>query len=268
MRTIASATLALLFVACTGFAGVITDPFNQSQAGCNYSLTSPFSNCDVIGSELLFDIQKISVTVSNSLLDAVIYTNYGGGSSLGPFTPPGTPTKLPGDLFFYDPADPTTSHYDSALSYPEFKFGVPLTNHDGLTAGDLYQILNFNALQTAQQILDPTNTQWQGLFFRRTEPTWMPGGEPLAGNGTITVTNYGDGTTNAQFAIEVKVPNPSAAFLALISGGQIGIGFSSATCANDVLTGLVPVPEPGSFVLLTAGIGLIGFGAWRRRRLN
>jgi hypothetical protein len=52
------------------------------------------------------------------------------------------------------------------------------------------------------------------------------------------------------------------------SGGQIGILFSSADCANDVIQGVVntTVPEPQSMVLIAGGLGLlIGVGAWRRR---
>jgi hypothetical protein len=266
MRKIAITVAALLFPVFGSFAGVITDPFNQSQAGCVYTLTAPFSNCDVVGNPAFFDIQQASVTVSPTLVDTVLYFNYGGGISLSPF---GSPlVKLPGDLFFYDPADPLTSAYDPSMAYPEYKFGVPLVNHNGLTAGDLYKIVNFNALQTAQQVLDPTN-QNPTIDYRRTQPVWMPANETFVATGNETISNYGDGVTNAQYAVEIKIPNPSAAFLALVAGGQIGIGFESATCANDIVVGSVNVaPEPGSFVLLAAGIGLLGLGVWRRRRLN
>ena len=264
MRSIAAVVAILLFGSFASFAGVINDPFNQSQAGCYYSLTTPFGTCDVIGNELLFDIQSASVSLSPTLLDTNLYFNYGGGSSLAPFS---TPVLYPGDLFFYDPANPLTTTYDSQLSYPEYEYGVPLVNHNGLLAGDLYQISNPNGLQTAQEVIDPSNL-YQSLDYRRTQPVWMPGGETLVDTGIETVSNYGNGTSNALYDVDIKIPNPTAGLLALISAGQIGIGFESATCANDVLVGLVAVPEPGSLLMVAAGMGLLGLGVWRRRNLR
>ena len=50
---------------------------------------------------------------------------------------------------------------------------------------------------------------------------------------------------------------------------QLGDGLSfhwTMTCANDVVEGNVPVPEPGTMVLL--GAGLLGLGIYSRRRMN
>jgi len=137
-----------------------------------------------------------------------------------------------------------------------------------MTAGNLYQISNYNSLVTADELINNS-----GYYHRRTQPVWMPAGETLAGAGNgVSVANYGNGVSNALYAVTVQASIPSS-FLNLISGGQIGIGFESATCANDVLAGSVSVgdpggnvPEPETFGMLGAGIGLIGCGVWRRRK--
>ncbi|SPF44605.1 hypothetical protein SBA4_3240001 [Candidatus Sulfopaludibacter sp. SbA4] len=195
-----------------------------------------------------------------------LYFNYGGGSSLSGFND-GVNLQV-GDLFFYDPANPQTSAYDPNNAYPEYLYGVPLTNHGGMTAGDLYQISNYNSLVTADDLINNS-----GYYYRRTQPVWMPAGETLAGAGNgVSVADYGNGVSNALYAVTVQASIPSS-FLNLISDGQIGIGFESATCGNDVLVGSVTVgnpggnvPEPETFGMLGAGIGLIGCGVWRRKK--
>ncbi|HYW48044.1 MAG TPA: PEP-CTERM sorting domain-containing protein [Bryobacteraceae bacterium] len=264
MRSTLLLTLILLLAGTLATAGTLQDPFHQSQAGCSYTLTTPFSTCDVIGDEMLFDIQKATVTVSTSFIDATVFFNYGGGSSLSSFNVGGADLNV-GDLFFYDPSSPQTSHYDSLLTYPEYAYGVPLVNHDGLTAGNLYQVANFNGLQTADSILNQP-----GMYYRHTQPVWMTTGETLAATGTgVSVTATGaDGVSGALYEASIHIPTP-AAFPLLIKNNQIGIGFEAATCGNDVLTGLIvvtPTPEPTSLTLMGAGLGLMGFGLWRRKR--
>src|ERR1035437_7700424 len=128
-------TLMLLALGTTAcLAKTITDPFNQPQVNCNENYGPTFSNCDVIGPPILFDIEKADVNVSASSINVTLYFNYGGGSTLQPFAD--ALTLQVGDLFFYDPANPLTSSYDPNNSYPEYRFGVPLYTHDGLTAGN------------------------------------------------------------------------------------------------------------------------------------
>src|SRR5438552_14566609 len=118
--------ILILFILCLSCpAGTITDPFNDSQVGCVKSLTTPFTNCDVIGNEGFFDIEKATVSITSSLIKVSLYFNYGGGLSLSPFSVGGA-TFNAGDVVFYDPANPRTPHYDSLLTYPEYLYGVPL----------------------------------------------------------------------------------------------------------------------------------------------
>jgi hypothetical protein len=95
----------------------------------------------------------------------------------------------------------------------------------------------------------------------------MTGGTKVSNGTGVTVANFGNGTTSAAYVVTVSFQTTSA-FLTAVenSTDQIGILFSSADCANDVIQGTVTVPEPESLALIAGGLGmLIGVGAWRRR---
>ena len=261
--TIAS---AILFSgACS--AGTITDTFGQSQNNCVYTYTPPYSTCDVIGNEMLYDIQKAAVSFSDGTATVSIYTNtgavpYGATSlSLGAFHDAGD-TLIPGDIFFYDPA---TSQ--------NLQYGIALTDHGSFTAGDLYDISGGIYTETAQVALQEGSD-----FYRWDEPVLMTGSGTPASSGNVTVSQVGNGVTSAEYEITVTVPLTSG-LIDLRSNGQIGLLFSSADCGNDVIQGVVDtgyesastaaipkVPEPGPGVLILTGIVLLAVGKqWRKR---
>jgi hypothetical protein len=93
-------------------------------------------------------------------------------------------------------------------------------------------------------------------------------------SGSVTVADYGNGTTNAEYEITVSVPL-TAGLLALESNGQIGLLFSSADCGNDVIQGVVDTsvpsarvlstPEAGPGVMMLTGLALLLVGRqWRK----
>jgi len=249
-------------------AGTITDTFGQSQNNCIYSYTPPYSTCDVIGNEMLYDIQKATVSFGDGTATVSIYTNtgavpYGATSlTLGAFQDVGV-TLIPGDIFFYNP--------DTAGN-PQY--GIVLTDHGSFTAGDLYDISGGIYTETAQVALQDGSD-----YYRWDEPVLMAGSGTPASAGSVTVTPYGNGVTNAEYEISVTVPLTSG-LLDLEQNGQIGLLFSSADCGNDVIQGVVDtgggtavinaipeVPEPGPGVLILTGIVLLAIGRqWRKRR--
>ncbi|MGA2773900.1 MAG: hypothetical protein ABSG26_24145 [Bryobacteraceae bacterium] len=246
------AILFLLLGCVTCPATTIYDPFNQSQAGgCNYSLAPPFTSCDVIGNPALFDIQKASVDIAGGWATVTIYFNYGGGITLQPFTD-GVLLAV-GDLFFYSPSDPGHDLY-----------GVPLVSHGGFTADDLYLISGNTTLLTADDIIHNT-----GYYYRRTQDVRLGGsGSPETIGQPVQVAPYGNGVSDALYAVTLQFPVPADFVASVIQNGQLGISFSSAECANDILEGTLSVaPEPGMFGFLAVGVAMLaGSGALRRKR--
>jgi hypothetical protein len=258
--TIAS---AILFSgACS--AGAITDTFGQSQNNCVYTYTPPYSTCDVIGNEMLYDIQKATVSFSDGTATVSIYTNtgavpYGANSlSLVAFHDAGD-TLIPGDIFFYDLA-----------TGENLQYGIALTDHGSFTAGDLYDISGGVYTETAQEALQDGSD-----FYRWDEPVLMTGSGTPDSSGSVTVSQVGNGVTSAEYEISVIVPLTSG-LIDLQSNGKIGLLFSSADCGNDVIQGVVDtgysttaipkVPEPGPGVLILTGIVLLAVGKqWRKR---
>ena len=261
-------TILLLFLcAVTCSATTLLDPFNVCYTG------STVCGGDVIGNPLNYDIQMATMTVAadsghtgdtvtvSLYFDSGAVTGSGSGMSLGSFSDAGL-SLIVGDLFFYsgdqvgDPSDPTGTLY-----------AVPLdTVGRTFTAGALYQVTTD---ETASQALgNPT-----GVTYRPAETVLMTAGtlEHTTGNSPVTVAKTGDNgtTTGPLYEVTVSFDTTSTSFMSLVKGGQIGILFSSADCANDVIEGTVPVtttPEPQSLALIAGGLGmLIGVSAWRRR---
>ena len=248
-------------------AGTITDTFGQSQNNCIYSYTPPYSTCDVIGNEMLYDIQKATVSFGDGTATVSIYTNtgaipYGDTSlTLGASHDAGD-TLIPGDIFFYSPGGNGDPQY-----------GIALTNHGSFTAGDLYDISGGIYTETAQVALQDGSD-----YYRWDEPVLMTGSGVPTSAGSVTVTPYGNGVSSAEYEITATVPLTSG-LLNLVSNGQIGLLFSSADCGNDVIQGVVDtgirsssitaipkVPEPGPGVLILTGLVLLAVGRqWRKR---
>lgn len=267
MRSVLLVIFVILPSAVLCQAGTLTDPFAQPQNNCNYSHTAPYSSCDVIGNEQLYDIQMASVSINDGVATVAIYLNSGAVQqgnplTLGAFSDAGL-TLIPGDIFFYnpltiyDPSDPATSQY--------LQYGIALENHGSLVAGGLYNITGGISVETAQQALNDSPD-----YYRQDEDVLMTGSGAPVSTGTVSVANYGNGTTSARYVITVTVPT-TPGFLSLVSNNEIGLLFSSADCGNDVIQGVVgtgQAPEPGPAAMVLAGLGLLAAGRkFRKRRV-
>jgi hypothetical protein len=265
MRSGLAATFILLLSAAFCSATNLTDTFAQAQNNCNYSSNAPYSNCDVIGDPSKFDIQSLTYSNSGGIVNLLIYLNSGAVHQvnnqyvLGSFNDNGI-NLIPGDVFFYagnvayDPSDPNTTQY--------LKYGLSLTNHGNFIAGDLYSIAGGISVETAYQALNGSNA-----YYRRNEAVLMTGSGSPVSNGSVSVSPYGNGTTNASYVVSVSFPTTSG-FTNLINNGQLGILFSSADCGNDVIQGKVSsqTPEPGPLMLMLTGAGLVFAGRkWRKK---
>ncbi|MBX9600210.1 MAG: PEP-CTERM sorting domain-containing protein [Bryobacteraceae bacterium] len=252
--------LAFSLLACVPLAFgqyTVTDPFNAPQTNCNYSLVSPFSNCDVIGDKNKYDIEKVDVRVGFDTTTVRVYLNYGGGSTLAPFSD-GLPLRI-GDFFLYRPGTSTATNVGSGA------YGVVLNTHGAFVTGGVYAVgTNGINTATADQLLNNT-----GYVYRRNVDVLMTGaapGNPLS-LGTVNVSTVGNGTSTARFLATIQFANPANFFNSLINANnEIAFSFSSAICANDLITGTVSaVPEPAEWAALIAGLGLIGVFVRRRR---
>jgi hypothetical protein len=215
------------------FGGTITftDPFPGTACG------NP-ATCDVVGDANLFDIQKVVANINGpgSTSTFNIFTNYNNGATgLGAFTIAGSTLNI-GDLLI--------------TVNGSIKYGIALTAHDSLAAGSLYQVAS---TYTSNDKMEPTANG-----YRQNVDVWIKtiSGSALSA-GSVNVSPGGAG--NAQLNIQLSFLTPTGFFNDL--SNTWGIQFSSATCANDVITGsttgtepLNPVPESGTLAMLGAGL--------------
>jgi len=243
-----SLSLIFAFLGLAAIAGAtpvtFTDPFGVG---------SP----DVIGALERFDIQKVVVDVTGTGVTVDIYTNYGpgtNGTSIAPYYDNGRWYNI-GDLFFTVGGNLT---YGVAL----YDHGVPNGGQSGSTifAGQLYGINNVDAgtLTAWEALQADTGGRLDEIVLMRKSDGYLT----YLGSGGVNVDTSG---TNPEFKITVSIPKSvSSAFYNDLSGGNWGIHFAAATCANDIIDGQYSgVPEPGTFVML--GGALLGLGLIRRR---
>ncbi len=253
--------------------------------GCATTLTNssfnnpPGDDPNVVGSYLSFDTQSISVSDTGGQVTVVIDLDFGDGANgsnaigtsggnqyLASFTESGLGAFYIGDLFFYDPAAPTTSYTTSCanttpptqcVTVPTASsllngYGVVLDGGDGpvnadLTTGDVYKINGSTvSTETALQAYGQNDIYRPGQVVDMTgtsgaTPSGTAGHEAVCKIGT---TNCGTGIAQYQVTLTFSAADLSAAFISLINSGQIGVEFSAADCGNAVLSNATP--EPGT----------------------
>jgi hypothetical protein len=239
----------------------LADPVTFQDPYPGSSCANP--SCDVIGSNALFDIDKIifqGITGNQAKFD--IYTSFLGGASLTPTSFGGSILYL-GDLLFTQ---------GTGIVY-----GVALTAHAGsgnngavsggiaLTQGGLYAVNNSFGILSSNQVMGTTNN-----IYRQNKPVWLfDNGESSVsqlGTGSVSVSTLNNVATSLLITVLIPTNNSFGTFL---NDGDWGLSFASATCANDILEGRYtegqePIPEPSTYLLMSAG--LIGLGLLRRRR--
>jgi hypothetical protein len=242
-----SILLAFGALAAQASTFTIEDVFNQVCA------TPGDLTCDVVGGNLGYDVQRGEFEFGATSATIRLYFNYGPtNTSLAPFqVAPWSSTVLSlGDLF---------------ISGSGFSYGLSLQSRDTpvsgqITGGVLYSINNPNGQLTAFQALGgPTD-----IYYRPTELVWIrnDGAGSLTSlvNGNVSIVSGGDGVNQTKFIATITLDYAAGSEVSNnLSSGIPTIYFTSATCANDILTN---APEPASLGMMGAGIVL---AAWRIR---
>jgi hypothetical protein len=203
---------------------------------------------DVIGSRSYFDIQEIELSIGLTST-VTVFTNYDHHTwdpndplaSLAPWNDAGLWLNI-GDLLF---------------KFGDFAYGIPLYDHGQFKHGELYKIGGTTITRTAWNVLGfPSypKTGNQGWIFRDTEVVWLGGSAASIAQGQETVARGAPNDANYRITLQFT----SNVFWndVVAHGGHMGVQFASATCANDIIKGdiLTPVPEPGTALLLAAGV--------------
>ena len=121
---------------------------------------------------------------------------------------------------------------------------------------------------TAFDVLNLTTPPW---YYRTNHDVWLGGVAPNVPSGSagVNVSAFGNGTTSAEWKVSLTLDSGASSALygaAVANGGYLDAHFQSATCANDILSGRIHVPEPADFALVGMLALLLGLGVCRRHR--
>jgi len=215
----------------------------------------PSGTNDVIGNFNQFDIRRLSILQNTAnTLQIQIFFNYGGPGADGApgnfnsFNVGGETLQI-GDILF-DVGANGTFDYAAVLQ----AHGATKGSTSGVSTGGFYQA---QSTLTAFQVLQNPNLG----NYRPNTVVWLdPTGATLLASGTRLVnrSSMPASPTHTEhstlYTVNFAGNNP-------LFGKSFAVQFSSATCGNDVLYGVVP--EPGTLGLM--GAALVGLVALRKR---
>lgn len=237
--------LAVLVPCSSSYAVMITDnyvggvPNNASYVGA-----------DVIGDANGFSISSMDVSVTGTDLVVTIYSNY--------FDNVGLYQTALGDLFISDngwnPYGAAPYINDDAAHGEVFEYAAVLSDHGD--TGSSHSMIGASGTLSLYSVVASSvvlSSAPGGYIYRAgQEVQYNPGNQQALVSGTWSISDIGGGIGALTFVLPV----------ASIAGVTTDLGFHWAmSCANDVIEGAAPIPEPTTFVLFT--VGLLGL-AMRR----
>jgi hypothetical protein len=224
---------------------------------------------DVVGNKNDFDAKSIQFTTwtANRVVADIIFNFHSGDAALADFSVAGFTLEV-GDLLF---------------SGGGLKFGVALTAHDGLAAGQLYQVNDF--LTSDQMGFNNSQVIWRDAYWCAqyggscvTPAVRMDGtGATALGSvvNPVAVSHFDEGLYAAGLELKAHLDfNPGGVggifWQTYRNNGGLDVSFADATCANDLVEGHVtPATVPAPSPLLSIFAALLALTVWTqtRRRL-
>jgi hypothetical protein len=232
--------------------------------------THEWSARDVIGSSSYYDISKMDVTVSGSSMTVAIYSTF--FDKIDSDTIKNDKTNM-GDLFIstsgWNPntAKPNYAADSMSTTSTVWDYAVALDHHgqtssDGYTTNGtvyLYKILGgYNEIiESNLNGLNPS--EW--VYRDDQMVQFMPG----SGNSSLVAGSWALMDISGSEYDLLTMTFDISALLAQRTSDEWGFHWTM-TCANDVIEGQAPIPNPEPSTLLLTGLGIFGALFLRRSR--